>query len=167
MILKTTIKQIISELIQLTFRQATLQDLPELKRLFAETILETCKNEYTQGERIVWSNAIYKTEKWKIAVLEEYFIVAEYDEQIVGFSSLKGKDYLNLMYIHKEFTRHGIASLLYKKIKAKSLEFGAKQLTSDVSKTARPFFEKMGFKVIQENKNIIEDQVVINYKMSE
>lgn len=150
-----------------TIRKAVLTDLHELKNLFFDTITETCKNDYSSNERKVWANAVTKTEKWKKSLENEYFIVALNQGIIVGFSSLKNQNYLNLMYIHKDYTRKGIATLLYEKIKAKSIEYGCEKLTADVSKTARPFFEIKGFKVIQENKNCIENEIVINYKMSE
>ena len=148
-------------------RNAEPGDLAELQILFSETIMQTCQNEYSLNQRKVWSNAVKKTEKWNKSLKEEFFIVAENDGMIVGFSSLKNENYLNLMYIHKDFIRKGIASRLYKKIKTKSIEYGTKKLSADVSKTARPFFEKLGFRVLKENKNIVEDEIVINYNMSE
>ena len=151
----------------ITIRNATLNDLEELQKLFSETIITTCINDYTFNERKVWSNAAHKTEKWKKSLKEEFFIVAENKGVIVGFSSLKNQGYLNLMYIHKNHTRKGIASKLYKCIKAKSIEYGVEKLTADVSKTAKPFFTKLGFRVLKENKNIVENEVVVNYNMTE
>ena len=39
------------------------------------------------------------------------------------------------------------------------------RLTAFVSKTALPFFERQGFKVVKENKNQREGVVLINYLM--
>ena len=148
-------------------RKAEIDDLPELKKLFSDTIIATCKTDYTINERKVWSSAIAKNEKWLKSLKEEFFIIAESGSKIIGFSSLKNKDYLNLMYVHKDFTRKGLATKLYKNIKTKSLEYGVEKLNADVSKTAKPFFEKLGFKVVKENRNIIENEILINYKMTE
>jgi putative acetyltransferase len=151
----------------INIRNAEFEDLTELQNLFSETIMETCQNEYSLNERKVWSNAIKKTEKWKKSLRQEFFIVAESNGEIIGFSSLKNQNYLNLMYIHKDFTRKGIASRLYENIKAKSIKYGTEKLSADVSKTARPFFEKLGFRVLKENRNVVENEVVINYNMTE
>lgn len=150
---------------EIIIRTATFDDLKEIQHLFKETILNTCKNDYSLNERKVWSEAIKKTDKWKQSLKEEYFIVAILKNKIVGFSSLKNNHYLNLMYVHKNYTRKGIATLLYQKIKEKSIALGFKNLQTDASITARPFFEKIGFKILHENKNIIRDEVLINYKM--
>lgn len=148
-------------------RKAKIEDLPELQKLFSETIIKTCQNEYSLNQRKVWSNAVKKTEKWEKSLKEEFFIVAESEKIIVGFSSLKNKNHLNLMYIHKDYTRKGIASLLYEHIKAKSIECKVEKLSANVSKTAKPFFEKLGFKTVKQCKNIIENEIVINYNMIE
>lgn len=129
--------------------------------------METCQEDYTFRERTAWSNAVKKTKNWNKSIKEEYFIIAEIDGIIVGFSSMKNNDYLNLMYVHKDFTRKGIANKMFENIKSKSIELGGEKLSADVSKTARPFFEKQGFRVIKENQNLIDKEVITNYRMSE
>lgn len=152
---------------EIVIRIAKLNDLEEIQLLFKETILNTCQNDYSFNERTVWSNAVEKTNKWEQSLKEEYFIVATLANKIVGFSSLKNKNYLNLMYVHKNYIRKGVATLLYKKIKEKSVALGFNRLQADVSITAKPFFEKMGFSVVHENKNNIENEILINYKMTD
>lgn len=151
----------------ITIRKAKTKDLLELQNVFSETIMETCKNEYSLNERKVWIKAMSEVEKWKKILKEEFFIVAELNGKIIGFSTLKNHNYLNFMYVHKDFHRKGIAKQLYKSIKAKSIEYGTEKLNADVSKTAKPFFEKLGFRVLKENRNIIGNEVLINYSMTE
>lgn len=152
---------------KLNLRKAKIEDLTEIKTVFEQTIIETCKNDYSLNERNVWKSAVNKTEKWKNSIKKEYFIVAENEGKIVGFSSLKESNYLNLMYVHKDFTRQGIAHKMYDKLKSESIRLGVDKLTADVSKTARSFFEKKGFHVVKENVNKIENEILINYNMSE
>ena len=45
-------------------------------------------------------------------------------------------------------------------------EKGAEKLISEVSITAKPFFEKQGFKVDEEQKRRANKLCLINYKMS-
>ena len=148
-------------------REARQEDLPELQELFVETIMFTCKGEYNLKQRKIWSASANNREKWLMSIKEEFFLVAVLDQIIVGFCSLKNTNYLNLLYVHKDHTRKGIANLLFKAIKQKSLELGANTLTADVSITAQPFFKSKGFRVINENKNLIEGKIIINYYMSE
>ena len=125
---------------KIIIKRAKLENLAEIQNLFKETIMATCRKDYTLNERTVWSNATEKTGKWTNSLKNEYFIIAEIESKIVGFSSLKDKDYLNLMYVHKDYTRKGIANKMFENIKAKSIELGRQKLLADVSKTAKIFF---------------------------
>jgi putative acetyltransferase len=151
----------------LKFRQANLNDLEEMQELFVETIKNTCKNEYNKQQIDAWVSSVENKERWKSILANQYFLIAEINNKMVGFGSLENGNYLDFMYVHKDFLRKGIANLIFEKLKAKSLELGFDKLNSDVSKTARPFFENKGFKVIRENKNMMKGVEIINYHMSQ
>ncbi len=103
----------------------------------------------------------------EIILVNQYFLIAEIDEKMIGFGSLENGNHIDFLYIYKDFIRKGIANLIFDKLKAESLKLGFDKQTSDVSKTARPFFETKGFKVIRENKNKINGVEIINYHMSQ
>lgn len=74
-------------------------------------------------------------------------------------------DYLDFMYVHKDFQRQGIAEILLNALEAEAKRRDTKIITSDISKTARPFFEKKGYVVVNEQENLRAGVVLINYKM--
>lgn len=150
-----------------TIEKAKLDDLKEIQAVFKHSIIKVCQKEYSLRERTVWSNSINNSDKWKNLLTEDYFIVAKIKGRIVGFSSLKGKDYLNLIYVHPDYVRKGIASQLFNTIKAQSIALGGNKMVSDVSLTAKSFFEKKGFTLINENKNGLENEILINFRMTE
>ncbi|WP_262708369.1 GNAT family N-acetyltransferase [Chryseobacterium sp. CH21] len=67
----------------------------------------------------------------------------------MGFCTLDQGNYIDLLFVHKEYQYKGIASLLYHQIEKEALRCNEKELTADVSKTARPFFEKKDFKLLR------------------
>ena len=72
-----------------------------------------------------------------------YFIVAvNQQSQIVGFSSLRPQGYLHSMFVHKDFQGKGIATMLLEEIERYAITAGIMRITSEVSLTVRPFFEK-------------------------
>lgn len=150
----------------MNLRLATLDDLDELQDLFVQTIKKWCKKDYNPVQISAWITSVKDKEKWKSIISNQYFLIAEKDNRIVGYSSLDKGNYLDFMYVHKDYMRQGIASLLFKKIKAKANELGVEQLTSDVSITALPFFKSIGFKIVKKNKNIISGVEIINYRMT-
>lgn len=138
-------------------------DLPQIEKLFKESILKTCVKDYTPQQRKAWSS---KPNNWGGEKLEgQYFLVAKSDGKILGFASLKGNDLLDFMYVHKDFQRMGVAKKLYGEIEKMAVSQNAKTLKSEVSITARPFFEKMGFKVITRQTKVLEAVKIDNFKM--
>lgn len=152
---------------QIEIRQATLNDLTELQDLFVETIVSTCHKDYNDEQMNVWTSTVEKKEKWRMRLTHQFFIIAEIDSKIVGFGSLENGEYLDMLYVHKDFLRQGIANRLYTELKAESLKLGYDKLTSDVSKTALPFFKSIGFKVIKENTILLDGVAIINYHMTQ
>lgn len=153
--------------LDIILRKAELNNLKEIQSLFKETILYTCQKDYTVNQRNTWASSINNIDKWKLAIQNEYFIIALQNEKIIGFGSLKNGNYLNLLYVHPNYLKVGIASNIYEELKKESLRLKYKKLEADVSITALPFFEKKGFKVLKKNYNIIDGLEIINYKMSE
>lgn len=141
-------------------------DLAEMQKLFVDTISAICKNDYSEEQIKAWTSSVENTERWAKKLASQYFLVAELDDKIVGYASLEGDNYLDLLYVHKDHQRKGIAQKLYSEIEKEAIGRKATVLSSDVSETARLFFEKNGFKIIAPQTNIITDVEIINYKMT-
>jgi putative acetyltransferase len=150
----------------ISIRQAVLDDLPAIHQLFAGTIETICLFDYSSAQIAVWASSIENTQRWTDRLMKQYFIIAEINNEIVGFTSLENHAHIDLMYVHKDHQRQGIANTLYTALEAKAMQHGTTLLTSDVSITARPFFKRKGFEVIAEQKNDLKGIELINFKMS-
>lgn len=150
---------------EIGIRRAQQSDITEILSLFVDSIRHTCKDDYQKEQIQAWTSSSQNIEKWLNRINYEYFILAEINGSLVGFASLENGNYLDVLYVHKDYLRQGIANQLYKNIKKKSLEIGGKQLTAHVSKTALPFFEAKGFAVVQENNTTINGVEIMNYLM--
>ena len=149
----------------ITLRPATDADLNEMRELYRGTISTVCANDYDAAQRAVWSSTADNAERWANLIKEQHVLLAISDGKIAGFSSLRDGDYLDFMYVHKDCQRMGVAETLLKAIEQKALEMGCTVITSDVSKTARPFFERKGYTVLAEQVNQRQGVELINYKM--
>jgi putative acetyltransferase len=147
------------------FRAATNSDLPEMQKLYIETIQEVCKNDYNNEQLKVWSSGVENTERWLEVIKTQFVLLVIIENIIAGFGTLKDGNYIDFFYIHKDFQRQGIADKILNELEAEARKSGAKTLTSDVSITAKPFFEKKGFVVTAEQRNIRVNVELINYKM--
>lgn len=118
-------------------------DLPALLTIFRQAIQVGSANDYTQQERNAWSQA--QSQAGLISALSEgEVVVAEWESKLVGFAH-RVADYLNMIYVHPDSSRLGIATLLYQHLEDGARIEGQARLTTHASKTATPFFEYMGF----------------------
>ena len=88
------------------------------------------------------------------------------NDKIIGFCTLENGNYVDFLYIHKDYQRLGIASKLYLDIEREARRRGLNELKSEVSKTARPFFERVGFKLIEQQTIISQGVELTNFKMT-
>lgn len=148
-------------------RQANLPDIPALKELYQNTVLTVNRKDYSAEEVEDWASCGNDTAHLVESFEEQHYIVAENEDgMIVGFASVNDAGYIHTLFVHKDFQHQGIATSLYKYIEIYAKEKGAKKLTSEVSITAKPFFEKQGFQVDEEQKRKANQLHLINYKMS-
>ena len=150
---------------KMDFRKAILQDLAAMKALYADTIRSVCRKDYNEEQVRVWSSSVNKEERWLDVVTNQFVLLAEIDGVLVGFGTLRNYDYIDFFYVHKDFQGQGIARALLSRLLQEATRQGEDLVTSDISITARPFFEKNGFKVVTEQENIRQGLILINYKM--
>ena len=83
-------------------------------------------------------------------------------EQIAGFADMDSTGYLDRLYVHKDFQRHRIASELCDRLEQ---AVDAENFTTHASITAKPFFEKRGYKVVREQQVERKGILLTNYVM--
>ncbi|GEM_PF-81605 len=150
-----------------TTRTAELSDASELRDLFRETVLTINKRDYSQAEVEDWASCGNDLSRIKEMIRTHYFIVATNRQaQIVGFSSITTQGYLHSMFVHKDFQGKGIATMLLNEIEQHATATGIKRITSEVSLTARPFFEKRGYIVEKEQKRKANQLSLTNFWMA-
>ncbi|MCP2026979.1 putative acetyltransferase [Flavobacterium sp. HSC-32F16] len=147
------------------FKKATNSDLNEMQQLYIETIQSVCKNDYNPEQIEAWISGVKNTERWLEVIEKQYVLLAVIENKIAGFGTLKDGNYIDFFYIHKDFQRQGIADKLLKALELEAVNQHSKIISSDISITARPFFEKKGFIAKKEQKNIRLCIELINYKM--
>jgi putative acetyltransferase len=87
------------------------------------------------------------------------------NDDLLGFINLDKGGYLDCLYIHSKHQGRGIATALLQKLEAAARDQRLSLLFSNVSITARPFFEGRGFKVVAAQKVTIRNQAYDNFRM--
>lgn len=142
-------------------------DKIELRSLYRNTVLTINRRDYSQEEVEDWASCGDDLSKIGEMIKTHYFIVAvDQLSQIVGFSSITPQGYLHSMFVHKDFQGRGVATILLKEIERYAASVGITRITSEVSLTARPFFEKRGYVVEVEQKRRANQLCLTNYWMA-
>ena len=80
-------------------------------------------------------------------------------------ASISKDGYLHSMFAHIDFQRQGVATVLYEKIENHAQLNGVSRIWSEVSITAKGFFEKQGFFVEKEQKRKANKLYLTNFVM--
>ena len=137
----------------------------EIWQLFKQTIHHVNARHYSQKQLAAWAPATYEETLWsdKLAKLRSFVCLKE--QIIVGYSDLQTNGYIDHFFCHHLYQRQGIGSALMAHIHSLALHQDIRQLSADVSITAKPFFEANGFNVVQQQAVPIKGQVLSNFKM--
>ena len=148
-------------------RAALQSDAVELKNLFQNTVLAINRRDYSQAEVEDWASCGDDLSNIENMIKTHYFIVAvNQQSEIVGFSSITPQGYLHSMFVHKDFQGEGIATMLLNEIEQYAITNRIMRITSEVSLTARPFFEKKGYIVEEEQKRKANQLSLTNFWMA-
>ncbi|MBP3588278.1 MAG: GNAT family N-acetyltransferase, partial [Clostridia bacterium] len=98
-----------------------------------------------------WADGQVNIAAWEKSFLAHDTLVARMDGEIVGFADLD-VGYLYRLYVHKEHQRQGVATALAQALEGQAAAQGQVRMTTHASITARPFFEKRGYRVIKEQQ---------------
>jgi len=146
-------------------RRASYKDATDIMALCRNTILNVNVKDYTPEQVKVWSDRANDVDRWYAKIKEQYFLLAEQGSIVVGFASISDAGYLDFLFVHKDFQQMGIASLLYSEIEQFAKQNSFDKITSDVSLTAKAFFERKGFKVVKAQQVAVQDETLSNFLM--
>lgn len=138
------------------------EDFREVTTLFYETVHQINRADYSQEQVNAWAPDDMDYDGWHESLLEHETVVAVENGILVGFGDMDEKGYLDRLYVHKDYQRRGIAAAICEELEQR---VAFDRYYTHASITARPFFEKRGYCVIQENRVCRRDVWMTNYTM--
>jgi len=146
-------------------RTAVFDDIPKIVEMYRATVHSVNAADYTPAQIKVWADGAVNYPRWEKAINEQYFVLAEIQNRLAGFSSIAKDGYLDFMYVSKDYQRCGVALTLLKEIERKAREQKNQEIYSHVSKTARGFFQKMGYEHKEDIRDLYKGELFINALM--
>lgn len=136
-------------------------DCKELTELFYNTVHTVNAKDYTKEQLDVWATGQADLKKWNQSLLEHFSIVAIDDGIIVGFGDIDKTGYLDCLFVHYGYQRQGIATAVCNRLESEVQG----NIVTHASVTARPFFEKRGYKVVKEQQAERQGIFLTNFVM--
>ncbi|EGQ9819154.1 GNAT family N-acetyltransferase [Vibrio parahaemolyticus] len=140
-------------------------DACDLWELFYHTVRNVNIRDYSQAQVEAWAPDEFDPEIWlqKMAPLSPF--VAELDGEIVGYTDLQENGLIDHFFCHHEHQGKGVGRCLMEHVFSVGKSREISRIHSEVSITARPFYEKFGFKVAKEQVVEIRGQKLQNFVM--
>jgi len=129
-------------------REYLPSDCEKLAELFYNTVHTVNAKDYTKEQLDAWATGTVDLKKWNQSLEEHYSLVAVDSGVIVGFGDIDKTGYLDRLYVHADYQRKGIAAAVCNQ----SEKAVQGNIVTHASITARPFFEKRGYKVVKEQQ---------------
>jgi len=134
----------------IVIRDYVESDADALWSIFFNTIRNINRRDYTQAQVEAWAPDLVDSDYWLKRMNGLSPFVAEIDGVIVGYTDLQSDGLIDHFYCHHEYQGKGVGGALMNHVLALGNSRGVARYYSEVSITARPFYEHLGFSVVQE-----------------
>lgn len=125
------------------------QDLDATIETFRRSVLELAAGDYSPEELQAWAPEEADYGAWERRMEGSRGWIFEINGKLGGFITTDAPGHIDLLYVHPQYNRMGVASALLELLVADAGSRGITALATEASRTARPFFEQMGFSVLR------------------
>jgi putative acetyltransferase len=141
------------------------QDANALRQVFHSAVHNVASADYSREQIQAWAPASVDATLWRQHMENLNPFVAIEGNEIVGYADIQESGYIDHFYVSGHHPRKGIGTLLMHTLHEEALRLRVAELTSDVSRTAQPFFARFGFEVVEYKAKAIRGVVVPNALM--
>jgi ribosomal protein S18 acetylase RimI-like enzyme len=136
-----------------------------IAEIFSRSVHEIACDVYTPEQCAAWSDKEPNPDHWQRRCEIKRPFVAVTDGEISGFLELDPDGHIDCAYIHPKFQRQGIMTQLVQHAIESCFAFGIDRVRVKASICARPMFEKLGFRLIEEKEVRIGGIALKNFAM--
>jgi putative acetyltransferase len=146
-------------------RNYQTSDSKALWEIYFYTVRNINVRDYSQEQVEAWAPSDFDSELWQKCMHRIQPFVAELDGRVVGYTDLQPSGLIDHFFSHHEYQGKGIGRALMEHVFEIGRIRGVSRYFSEVSITARPFYEHLGFTVVNEQEVEIRGVELTNYVM--
>jgi putative acetyltransferase len=140
-------------------------DADALAEVYRDAALNLGRAVYTEEQTSVWARHPEDLERFRAALAEGLTLCVEVDGAPVAFGQIHPPDHIAYLYCHSAHARRGHASMILARLEAHAASQGVAILRAEASRVARPFFERAGYRVVDEERPIRHGVQFVRYRM--
>ena len=141
------------------------EDLASLVALFRASVRTIARRDYTDAQVRAWAPDLIDQGSFALRCARKSTWIAECEHRVAGFSDIEPDGHIDMLYVHPDFNRRGIARALLGHLETIAQSGGLERLYTEASTTARPVFERQGFRVLASQTVIVRGESMTNYRM--
>ena len=146
-------------------RNYKASDDKALWEIFFYTVRNVNVRDYSQQQVEAWAPSSFDFALWQKRMNGLQPFVAELDGRVVGYTDLQPSGLIDHFFCHHEYQGKGVGKALMEHVFTMGRVRGISRYFSEVSITARPFYEHLGFKVVNEQEVEMRGVKLTNYVM--
>ncbi|MFN7695403.1 MAG: GNAT family N-acetyltransferase [Burkholderiales bacterium] len=136
-----------------------------LFEIYHSAIHLLASRDYAPEQIQAWAPRDLDQGLWATRIRGIHPFVAELAGELVGYADLQANGYIDHFFVSGHHGRRGIGTALMNHLLDQARAASLTELTSDVSRTAQPFYESFGFTVVEERRPELRGVVIPNALM--
>jgi len=136
-----------------------------LFEIYYSAIHLLASRDYSPEQIQAWAPRDLDQGLWATRIRGIHPFVAELAGELVGYADLQANGYIDHFFVSGHHGRRGIGTALMNHVLDQARAASLTELTSDVSRTAQPFYESFGFTVVEERQPELRGVVIPNALM--
>lgn len=136
-----------------------------LFEIYYSAIHLIASKDYTEEQINAWAPSDVDCNLWVKRIRGINPFVAEVEGKLVGYADVQENGYIDHFFVSGRYARRGIGSSLMATLESEARKLRIAELTSNVSRTAQPFFSRFGFEIVEQRAPFIRGVEVPNAYM--
>lgn len=137
-------------LFKVLIRRFKNDDTSNVISVFEDAIMNIASQDYNEEQCRAWSQYGQDHDRFQAALQEGITLVAEDEHGIVAYGQLHPADHVNYLYCRARGKGKGCATRILANLESEASRQGVHSLYTEASLTARSFFEKNGYEVLEQ-----------------
>lgn len=141
------------------------EDAAATAQVIFDSIRVGARDHYDDAQRRAWIPEVPETDEWLARLKPHYVLIAERDRIVIGFMTLTADGLIDLAFVAPDAIGQGVAKALYDALLVEARSRGQTRLRVAASLLARPFFERQGWSVSEEETVIRSGVALRRFRM--